>query len=74
MKELCSQFGEIFSAFLKTKFSQVIAIIKDIRDNLDTLGEVEHLGKLVDTLIDCQVVVLKVLECPSNSKLVEILE
>lgn len=53
----------------------MLAAIKDIKDNKETLeGEsLEDVDQLLEQVIECQQVVLKVLECPSNSKLVEIL-
>lgn len=80
LKELCSQFGGLFSAFLKSKLTKVLQIVKELRGgesgelSKEDIASIENLDKLLGQILECQLVVLKVLECPNNSKLLEILE
>ena len=71
LQELCSQQGSLFSAFLKNKLAKVLSIIKEIRDSSD---EYAVLDNILLQLIECQTLFLQVLECPNNSKLLEVLE
>jgi len=70
LQELCSQHGDLFSAFLQSKIRRVVEVLKELR----SLDEKEDIGKVLMLLRECQIVTLKVLECPNNSKLLEILE
>ena len=73
---MCSQFGTLFSAFLKNKLQKILSVIKELRENMEALQaeQLDELDKLLEQVIECQVFVLRVLECPTNSKLLEILE
>ena len=74
---MCSQYGALFSAFLKSKLQKVLSVIKELKENMEALQadeQLEELEKLLEQVIGCQVFVLKVLECPTNSKLLEVLE
>ena len=73
---MCSQYGTLFSAFLKSKLQKVLSVIKDLKENMEALQaeQLDELDKLLEQVIECQVFVIKVLECPTNSKLLEILE
>lgn len=59
LKELCSQFGGLFSAYIKSKLTKVLQVIKELRDNSDSLeGSVENIDKVLGQVIDCQILVL----------------
>jgi len=51
-------------------------VIKDLKENLEALQaeQLDELDKLLQQVIECQVFVMTVLECPTNSKLLEVLE
>ncbi|TNV78133.1 hypothetical protein FGO68_gene6793 [Halteria grandinella] len=70
LKELCSQFGALFSAYLKSKLTKILQVLKELRDSALS----EDLDKLLGQVVDCQALVINVLEFPNNSKLLEVLE
>jgi hypothetical protein len=61
---------------LKSKLQKILEVLVDIIKHKDDLSEVqlEEIDKLLGQIIECQVLIINVLECPTNSKLLEILE
>jgi len=56
--------------------SKILLSLKDIRDNsksaITNFSDV--MQNLLKSIHECQILVLNIFECPSNSKLLEILE
>ena len=54
----------------------MVQVIKELKGNNEALDDKisDYLGKILTQVIECQVVVLSILQCPNNSKLLEILE
>jgi hypothetical protein len=50
--------------------------LKEIIDNKDNLSEdlLSEVDKFLGQILDCQHLIINVLECPTNSKLLEVLE
>jgi hypothetical protein len=50
--------------------------LKEIIDNKDNLSEdlLSEVDKFLGQILDCQYLFINVLECPTNSKLLEVLE
>eukprot|EP00347_Sterkiella_histriomuscorum_P011158 403373534 len=77
LKELCSWNGSIFASYMKTKLVKVVQSIKMIRDGETQNGEQsneERVKSLLESIVELQRVFIEILECPENSKLLEVIE